>query len=102
MKAISLVALKTKVQRLKIKALEADLVREDGQRAKIEAEILAFEQDLTSRLATKREAIKALNIKHATIRNRFDLAKKNLERTRILYQKSSHRKKVSRKSRVKR
>ena len=40
-----LVALKANVQRLKIKALEADLVREEGQRDKIEAEILAFEQD---------------------------------------------------------
>ena len=88
-----LVALKANVQRLKIKALEADLVREEGQRAKIEAEILAFEQDLTSRLATKREAIKALNIKHATIRNRFDLAKK-ISSGHVFYtKKSSHRRK---------
>ena len=82
-----LVALKANVQRLKIKALEADLIREEAQRAKLEVEILAFEKDLTSRLATKRETIKALNIKHATIETRFELAKRNLERTRILYRK---------------
>ncbi|MAH83558.1 MAG: hypothetical protein CBB68_04250 [Rhodospirillaceae bacterium TMED8] len=82
-----LVALKARVQRLKIEALEADLIREQGQRAKIEAEVSVFKQDLASRLATKREAIKALQIEHTTIRNRFELAKKNLTRARILFQK---------------
>jgi len=82
-----LVELKSDVQRLKIKALEADAIREQGQRAKIEAEIVAFERDLNSRLATKREAIKALRVEHQTIRNRFALANKNFERSKILFEK---------------
>lgn len=83
-----LVALKADVQKLKIKALEADLIREEGQRRKIEAEMIAFERDLNSRLATKRETIKARKIEYATIRNRFDLAQKNFERAKILFRKN--------------
>ena len=83
-----LVALKSDVQRLKIAALEADLKREKGQGAKIEAERVAFQRDLSSRLATKRETVNARKIEHATIRNRYELARKNFERSRILYQKN--------------
>ena len=54
-----LVALKANVQKLNIKALEADLTREEAQRTKLEVEILAFENDLTSRL----ENIKGLDSK---------------------------------------
>ena len=82
-----LVALKSGVQRLKIEALEADLEREQGQSAKIEAEMVAFQRDLNSRLATKRETVKARKIEHATIRNRYELASKNFERSKILHQK---------------
>lgn len=96
-----LVALKSDVQRLKIQALEADLVREEGQRSKIEAEIIAFERDLKSRLATKREAIKALKVKHATILNRFELARKNLDRSRILFGKKLSSKKSFEEEQVK-
>ena len=82
-----LVALKSEVQQLKIKALEADLIREEGQRTKIEAEMIAFERDVNSRLATKRETIKARKVEHATIRNRFELTRKNFARAKILFEK---------------
>jgi len=82
-----LVALKSEVQQLKIKTLEADLIREEGQGTKIEAEMIAFERDVSSRLATKRETIKARKVEHATIRNRFELAKKNFARAKILFGK---------------
>ena len=83
-----LVALKSNVQRLKINALEADLQREKGHRTKIEVEMMAFERDLNSRLATKRETIKARKVEHATISNRYELARKNFERSKFLHRKN--------------
>lgn len=83
-----LASLKSDVQRLKIAALEADLKREKGQGAKIGAEMVAFKRDLNSRLATKRETINARKVAHATIRNRYELARKNFERSKILHGKN--------------
>ena len=82
-----LFSLKSDVQRYKIQALDADLAKENGKFKKIEAEIVVFEQDLNAKLETKRETIKARKIEYATISNRYELAKQNFERSKILFEK---------------
>jgi membrane fusion protein (multidrug efflux system) len=82
-----LVALDSEVERLRIDALKADLARERARVTKLLAEKDALEINLKSRTATKNEEIRALRIELQSTKDRVDLAKKNLDRSKILHKK---------------
>lgn len=83
-----LVALDAEVERLRIAALKVDLARERARVNKLLAEKDALSLNLKSRTATKNEEIRALRIEHTSIQDRLDLAKKNVNRAKILHKKS--------------
>jgi membrane fusion protein, multidrug efflux system len=82
-----LVALESEVERLRIEALKIDLEREHARSAKLTAEKDALEQNLESKIATKLEEIAALRVEYGAIDDRLNLAKKNLNRSQLLYDK---------------
>ncbi len=82
-----LIALDSEVERLRIEAFKADLARERARITKLLAEKDALELNLKSRVATKNEEIRALRIELQSIKDRVTLAKKNLNRSKILHQK---------------
>ena len=82
-----LVALDAEVERLRIEALKVDLARERARTAKLLAEKDALENNLRSRIATKNEEIRALRIEHRSTKDGYDLAAKNLDRSKILHKK---------------
>jgi membrane fusion protein, multidrug efflux system len=83
-----LVALDAEVERLRIAAFKVDLARERARVNKLLAEKDALEVNLRSRIATKDEEIWALQIEHKSIQDRLNLAKKNLNRSKILHKKA--------------
>lgn len=82
-----LVALDAEVERLRIEALKVDLARERARAAKLLAQKEALENNLRSRIATKNEEIRALRIEHRSTKDRYDLAAKNFDRSKILHKK---------------
>lgn len=82
-----LVGLESEVERLRIEVLKIDLERELARGVKLMAEKEALELNLASRIATKQEEIGALRIEYQTIADRLNLATKNLDRSKILFEK---------------
>lgn len=82
-----LVALDAGVERLRIEGFKVDLARERARVTKLLAEKDALEKNLQSRVATKQEEIRALRIEYQSIKDRRDLAAKNLNRSKILHKK---------------
>jgi len=82
-----LVALDSEVERLRIEGFKVDLARERARVTKLLAEKDALQKSIASRMATKNEEIRALRIEHQSIKDRRDLAAKNLNRSKILHKK---------------
>ena len=82
-----LVSLDSEVERLRIEGFKVDLVRERARVNKLLAEKNALEKSIRSRMATKNEEIRALRIEQQSIKDRRDLAAKNLNRSKILHKK---------------
>ncbi|MEX2616988.1 MAG: efflux RND transporter periplasmic adaptor subunit [Alphaproteobacteria bacterium] len=82
-----LVSLESEVERLRIEALKIDLEREIARSARLTAEKDALEQNLESKIATKLAEIAALRVEYRAIDDRLNLARKNLNRSRLLYDK---------------
>ncbi len=83
-----LVALESEVERLRTEELKIDLDREIARSAKLQAEKEALEQNLESKIATKLEEIAALRVEYQTINDRLNLARKNLNRSKLLFDKN--------------
>jgi len=73
--------------KLNIESLSTDLALEKARRASLMSEKDAFETDLQSKLETQREKIRSLEGEHKSIRNRLELARKNLSRVKFLFDK---------------
>jgi len=73
--------------KLRIKALETDLRLEQARRERLSAERTAFEVELRSRIATKRETMRAIEVEHRAINDRLALARKDLARVKVLFNK---------------
>lgn len=73
--------------RLRSRALETDVSLERARRERLTAERQAFEIELTSKLATKRASMRAIEIKHRALKDRLALAEKDLARVKVLFNK---------------
>lgn len=73
--------------KLNIESLRTDLALEKARRASLVSEKEAFEVDLQSKLETQREKIHSLELEHRSIRDRLELAQKNLSRVKFLFDK---------------
>jgi membrane fusion protein, multidrug efflux system len=69
---------------LNIRGLETDLSLEQGNRARLQIERDAFEDELRTKLATQREKIRTLKVELASVDDRLVLARKDLSRTNVL------------------
>lgn len=72
---------------LNVEALQTDLALERAQRDSLESEQAAVEAELSSKLETQREKIGTLETEYRTLHGRLELARKNLDRTDILFRK---------------
>ena len=72
---------------LNIESLQTDLALERAQRDSLESEKAAFEAELNSKLDTQRAKINTLETEYRTLHGRLELARKNLDRTDILFRK---------------
>ncbi len=73
--------------KLNIESLKTDLALEIANQASLGTEKEAYEAELTSKLATQREKIQALNQEHQAIQERLVLARNNLRRVTVLFNK---------------
>lgn len=73
--------------KLNILSLKTDLALEIANQTSLATEKTAFEAELTSKLATQREKIQALQHEHRALRERLELARKNLRRVTLLFNK---------------
>jgi membrane fusion protein (multidrug efflux system) len=73
--------------KLNIESLKTDLALEVANQSSLTTEKAAFEAELKSKLATQREKIRALQHEHQAIRERLALARKNLRRVTVLFNK---------------
>ena len=74
--------------KLRIELLETDRSLERARRERLSAERVAFEIDLHSRIATKRERMRAIEVEHRAINDRLALAEKDLARVKVLFNKA--------------
>lgn len=73
--------------KLNIESLRTDLALEVANQASLTAEKAAFEAELGSKLETQHEKIQALKQEHHAIQKRLELARKNLHRVAVLFNK---------------
>ena len=72
---------------LNIKSLQTDLSLERAKRARLETEKSVFITDLNSKLETQRVKIQAMKKESLSIRERLELANKNLSRVKLLVER---------------
>ena len=73
--------------KLNIESLKTDLALEIANQASLGTEKEAYEAELASKLETQREKIQALNQEHQAIQERLVLARNNLRRVTVLFNK---------------
>ena len=73
--------------RLNIASLETDLALEQGHRRRLKIERDAFEEELSSKMATQHEKIRTLKTELASVEGRLKLARKDLSRVGLLVRK---------------
>jgi membrane fusion protein (multidrug efflux system) len=73
--------------KLAIESLRTDLRLAQAERARLLSEKSAFEVELQSKLETQRERIEALELEHRALKDRLQLAERNLARVRTLFDK---------------
>ncbi len=73
--------------KLNIASLQTELALEQGNRASLMTERDAFQEELTSKLATQRQKITALEVELSSAVGRLEVARKDLTRVRGLVQK---------------
>ncbi|MFT5173822.1 MAG: membrane fusion protein (multidrug efflux system) [Gammaproteobacteria bacterium] len=73
--------------RLNVEAAKADMALEKAQRARLVSEKIAFELELQSRLQTRRKQIEATDVEYRAAQQRLGLAKSDLERVKVLFNK---------------
>ena len=73
--------------KLNIESLKTDLALEQANRASLAAEKAAYQAELRSKLETQREKIRVLAQERDAIQGRLTLARKNLRRVTVLFDK---------------
>jgi len=73
--------------KLNIESLKTDLALEQANRVSLAAEKTAYEAELGSKLETQREKIRVLARERQAIQKRLGLARKNLRRVTVLFEK---------------
>lgn len=73
--------------RLNVEAAKADMALEKAQRARLVSGKVAFELELQSRLQTRRKQIEASDVEYRAAQQRLGLAKSDLERVKVLFNK---------------
>ena len=80
--------------KLNVESAKADLALEQAQRARLVSEQQAFELELQSRLITRRKQIEASEVEYRATQDRLGLAMGDLERVKVLFDKSLTSKKA--------
>lgn len=73
--------------KLNIESLRTDLALEKGNRTSLQTERDAFEEELSSKMATQREKIQALQVELKSAKDRLKIAQKDLARVKVLVSK---------------
>lgn len=73
--------------RLGVEALKTDLALKQAERERLISEKQAFEIELTSKLNTQMQKVRAIELEYASIQDRLKLAEKNLARVKFLFNK---------------
>ena len=66
----------------------SELKLEEARRTRLDSEKAAFTLELESRLETERKEIESKQIEYRAVRDRLQLARRDLDRVRVLYQKT--------------
>lgn len=73
--------------RLQIEVLRGDLKLEGAARERLKAERTAFENELASKVATKRASVRAVEVELGSAKQRLVLARKDMARVKTLFAK---------------
>jgi membrane fusion protein (multidrug efflux system) len=83
-----LASMDSSVAELEVLSLQADIERERATRRQVEAELAAFQLELTNKIATALESIKHLRGESSTLVERWTIARTNVDRNTKLLDKS--------------